>query len=266
MTPNELLYLALGCYALGTLVVFGSIVHRSDYLQRIALGFMIAGFGLHTIFIGTICVRTGHPPLTNLPETTTFLSWAVLAAWFVIHFRFRVPAAAFFVNPLVLGLLAIAAVVGESPARLDPAMRSNLFTAHLLMTTVGVAALMIGLAFMALYRFQERALKSKRRGAMWHWIPSLRVCDVLSYRSLAVGFSIYTLGILAGLVWALRTDSALLTPNAKEIGALVAWAMFAMLLQFRISGTFRTPKTVVVATIAFISIFVSIFGIQRVGP
>lgn len=266
MTPNSFLYVALGFYLLGTLAVFGSIVHRSQSLQNAALGLMIAGFASHTVFIGTICARTGHPPLTNLPETTTFIAWVVFAVKLVLHFRYKVRAAAFFVYPLVLGLLGISALVGETVVHLDPSMRSALFTSHLLLTTVGIAALMIGLAFTLLYQLQERSLKSKRRGATWEWIPSLRVCDVVSYRALALGFSIYTAGLLAGMLWAYRVHSAVLTFGVKEAGALVAWVMFAVLLQFHISGTFRTRRTLVVAAVAFLAIFASLFGIRRVGP
>src|SRR2546430_16441681 len=102
-------------------------------------------------------------------------------------------------------LLTVAAVVHEPFAQMDPALRSSLFTAHVLLSAVGVAALLTGLAFTALSYAQDRALKSKHRGPLWEWIPSLSVCRTLSYRTLAVGVSIYTLRILAGTLWAYPT-------------------------------------------------------------
>ena len=105
---------------------------------------MIAGFVAHTIWIGTICARTGHPPITNLPETASFMAWTIFAVELVLYVRYRVYAAVFFVYPLVLLLLTLSAVAGENFRVLDPELRSNVFTTHLLLSTVGVAGLIFG--------------------------------------------------------------------------------------------------------------------------
>src|ERR1044071_8212201 len=111
MSPNLTLYAALGLYAAGTLLALASLFGRR--LQTPALVLMLAGFVSHTVWIGTICVRTHHPPLTNLPETAAFLSWTIFVVELVLLFKSRVPAASFFVYPLVLMLLPAAAVVQE---------------------------------------------------------------------------------------------------------------------------------------------------------
>lgn len=264
MLPNLTLYLALLFYALGTLAVLSGLFHRSLALQRVALALMVVGFLLHTIWIGTICVKTGHPPLTNLPETAAFMSWTVFAVEMVLYLRFRVYAAAFFVYPLVLILLSIAAIVREPYLPLEPSLRSTLFTIHIFLSSVGVAALLVSLAFTLLYQLQDRSLRSKSRGRLVEWIPSLQVCETVSYRSLATGFSIYTLGLLAGILWAYRTTGGAINPRAKEIGAVVAWVMFAALLQSHLSGSQRTRKTTIIAACAFLSLAVAIFGISHV--
>jgi ABC-type uncharacterized transport system permease subunit len=264
VSPNVALYTALGLYAAGTIVALGSLFTRERQMQHIGLGLMIGGWISHTIWIGSICVRTGHPPLTNLPEAASFVSWTVFAAELVLFLRYRVHAASFFVYPLVLMLLTISAVVREPFAQMDPSLRSGIFTTHILLSSVGVAALLLGLTFTMLSYVQDRSLKSKTRGAMWEWIPSLTVCRQLSYRSLAVGFSIYTLGILAGILWSYRTTSALLDLRVKPIGAIVAWILFAILLQSYISGAYHARKTLVISACAFVAIVITMLGIHRV--
>src|SRR5205085_12410343 len=113
MSPNLSLYLALALYACGTLVALASLFAREVKLQFAGLMLMISGWVLHTFWIGTICVRTHHSPLTNLPETAAFLSWTVFLVELILFIRYRVHAAAFFVYPLVLILLTISAVVSE---------------------------------------------------------------------------------------------------------------------------------------------------------
>jgi len=137
---------------------------REKRLQHAGLVLMIAGFVAHTVWIGTICAATGHPPITNLPETLNFVAWVVFGVELALWIRYRVYAAVFFVYPLVLLLLTVSAVVGERFKVLDPGLRSNVFTAHLLFSTVGVAGLLIGLAFSLLALLQDRALKNRARG------------------------------------------------------------------------------------------------------
>ena len=262
MNPNLTLYLALAFYGAGTLVALLSLFARELRLQHTGLGLMVIGFLSHTVWIGTICTITGHPPLTNLPETTSFIAWLVFLAELLLFIIYRVHAASFFVYPLVLILLSISAVVHE-PFAHSPKLLSGLFAAHLLLTTVGVAALLIGLAFGALAWLQDRALKSKTRGRLWEWIPSLNVCKVVSWRALSIGFSVYTLGLVAGVLWSYRTTAAILALRTKEIAAIVAWMLFAVVLQSYISGTYRKRRAMVVSAAAFIAIIVAMMGIHH---
>src|SRR5688500_6100935 len=108
---TDTLYLALGCYALGTLVALVSLFVHDKRLQYFGLALMSAGFVAQTIWIGTICARTGHPPITNLPETASFVAWTIFAVELALWIRYRVYAAVFFVYPLVLLLLTVSAVV-----------------------------------------------------------------------------------------------------------------------------------------------------------
>src|SRR5581483_3582927 len=173
MTPNVTLYIALAFYAAGTAVALLSLFAHEHRTQHLGLALMVVGWISHTVWIGTICVRTGHPPITNLPEAASFVAWTVFLAELILFLRYRVQAAAFFVYPLVLMLLTLTAVVREPFAQLNPSLRSNLFITHIFLSTVGVAALLVGLAFTTLAQVQDRQLKSKHRGALWEWIPSL---------------------------------------------------------------------------------------------
>src|SRR6476619_3675609 len=138
VAATDFLNIALALYGAGAMFALASLLFPSKRSHHIAFGAMAAGFIAHTIFIGTICVRTGHPPLTNLPEAAAFISWTILLVELVLYVRYRVYAAALFVYPLAFLILAITRIVGEPFAPLSPVLRSSLFTAHVLMTTTGV--------------------------------------------------------------------------------------------------------------------------------
>ena len=262
LAPAHLLYLALACYALGTLAALVSLFVRHVRLQYAGLVLMIAGFVAHTVWIGTICARTGHPPLTNLAETSSFVAWTVFVVELALWIRYRIYAASFFVYPLVLLLLTLSAVVGETFQVLDPQLRSNVFTAHLLLSTLGVAGLFLGLAFGLLALLQDRALKRKTRGRLWEWIPSLDACKKVSYAAMAIGFSIYTIGLIAGVLWSYRTTAGLIDLRVKQVGAVTAWVLFAVLLQSYVANTYRRKRTLFISAGAFVAIVVAILGIR----
>lgn len=264
VSPNDTLYLALALYACGTVAAFASLFYGTRNLQRIGLGMMIAGFTAHTFWIGSICARTHHPPITNLAEAASFTAWTIFLVVLVLLARYRVHAAAFFVYPLVLILLTVSAVVHEPFARMPQSLRSGVFMAHVVTSTVGVAALLVALSFMALSQLQDRALKRKVQGRLWEWIPSLNVCNVVSYRALAIGFSIYTFGIISGIVWSYRTNAELMDLRVKQVGAVVAWVLFAVLLQSYLNGSWRTRRTIVVSACAFVAVVVAMLGIHHV--
>jgi ABC-type uncharacterized transport system permease subunit len=263
MSPNLFLYVALAFYAAGTLVALGSLFAREIKLQTSGLVLMLIGFAAHTVWIGTICVRTHHPPLTNLPETASFIAWVIFIVELILFIVYRVHAASFFVYPLVLMLLTVAAVVHEPYALAGPAMQSRLFLTHILLSVLGVAALLIGVAFNFLAWAQDRSLKSKERGRMWEWIPNLNVCKRVSYRALAIGFSIYTLGILTGILWSYRTTAELIDLRVKQVGAIVAWILFATMLQSYIGGGYRARRTMVISACAVVAVLVAILGIRH---
>jgi ABC-type uncharacterized transport system permease subunit len=265
LASTDLLYAALALYGAGTSIALASLLFpRQTGAQRAAFIVMISGFVAHTIFIGTICVRTGHPPLVNLAEIAAFIAWTILLIDLVIYTRLKIYAAAFIVYPLVFLLLLVTAIVGDPFTHLSAAQHASLFTAHLLTSALGVAVLFIGLAFALIASFQDRSLKSKKRGRLWDWIPSLDVCNSVTLRALSAGFVLYTAGLLAGFAWSLRVSPGSSEMHAKQIGALIAWVLFAILLESQLTGFFRTRRTTLaLSAAAFAAVMVSIFGIAH---
>src|SRR5260370_36222942 len=94
ISPSAMLYLALALYAMGTLVALASLFTRALQLQHLGLGVVIAGFVSHTVWIGSICVRTGHPPLTNLLEAASFVASTVFTVQLALFVKYPVHAAA----------------------------------------------------------------------------------------------------------------------------------------------------------------------------
>ena len=262
----SLLYTATALYGIGSSIAIAGMFARSrKAVQDVAFAVMAIGFVTHTLFIGTVCVRTGHPPLLNLAEVASFIAWTLLLIDVVLYVTKRVDATAIVVYPLAFALLLVAAIAGDPFAPADASHRAPLFTAHVLLSTVGIALLFIGFGFSILATVEHRSLKGRKQGRLWESIPSLAICTWLSDRALATGLVVYTAGVAAGLIWSVRTDAGLRDWGAKQTGAIVAWALFTLVVQSHFTGILRARRTTLaLSAVAFVAMVISIFGIAHV--
>ena len=90
LAPTFPLYVALAGYALGTLAALASLFHRDKRLQFVGLIAMIGGFIAHTIWIGTICVNTGHPPIVGAAVVALMVSSETVREAMKVRRRFTV--------------------------------------------------------------------------------------------------------------------------------------------------------------------------------
>src|SRR5207302_10442993 len=110
----------------------------------------------------------------------------------------------------------------------------------------------------------DRAVRAETRGRPGQRMQSLRICKPVGYRALATGFAIYTAGLLAGVLWSYRVNAGPIDFRTKQIGAVVAWVLFATLLQSYISGVYRARRTILISAGAFIAMVVAMLWIHHV--
>jgi ABC-type transport system involved in cytochrome c biogenesis permease subunit len=64
-------------------------------------------------------------------------------------------------------------------------------------------------------------------------LPPLKVLDELSYKAVAVGFPLLTLGILTGAAWANYAWGTYWSWDPKETWSLITWFVYAAFLHAR---------------------------------
>jgi ABC-type microcin C transport system permease subunit YejB len=90
-----------------------------------------------------------------------------------------------------------------------------------------------------------------------HAVPNA-LLPTLTLVFLNIGFIIYTLGLVTGMVWSYRMTAGLLEVGAKQTGALIAWVLFAILLRSR-----ARRMTIILSAGAFTAVTISILGIAH---
>lgn len=124
---------------------------------------------------------------------------------------------------------------------------------HLGLVIAGIAGIAGAVVCAALYLWQSFQLKSKHPDASFMRLPSLDALDRMHFRSLIGGVLLFTLGLLAGVVWAgdLR-ELGELRRDPRAVLSLVACFLFWVIVSVRLSILRRGQKIALSTLIAFL--------------
>nr|YP_009452159.1 cytochrome c biogenesis protein [Rhipidocladum pittieri]ARQ28474.1 cytochrome c biogenesis protein [Rhipidocladum pittieri] len=89
--------------------------------------------------------------------------------------------------------------------------------------------------------------------------------DSWSYRAISLGFTLLTIGILCGAVWANEAWGSYWNWDPKETWAFITWTIFAIYLHSRTNPNWKGTNSALVASIGFLIIWICYFGINLLG-
>ena len=167
-------------------------------IASVALWAASLGFASHFIYFILRWVEGGRIPVTNFFEAISALGMGIVFVFLIMELRYRIAALGTFMLPLVLVLMAPAALTSRQITGLDPVLRSAWLGIHTSLALLGDAAFAFAFIVSIMYLIQEHQLKHKRLGAIFHRLPPLDVMDTISYRALSIGWPLFTLGMITG--------------------------------------------------------------------
>jgi cytochrome c-type biogenesis protein CcsB len=253
-----LLYLAsMGAYLL-------YLGHQRGILLTIARWLLGGGFAVHTVFLFVRGALAGHHPISNLFEALNFFAWAIVLSHIILQIRFRVRVLGALILPVVVAFMLFAYAQDKAITPLVPALQSNWLGIHTTLAFLGNGFFVIAFAGSILYLVQERQLKSKHPGAIFHRLPSLDVLDRLHYRSLAIGFPLMTFGIITGAVWAASAWGSYWSWDPKETWSLITWFIYAALVHARFAYGWRGRKAAWLSIVGFGAILFTFLGVNLI--
>ncbi|WP_328592529.1 cytochrome c biogenesis protein CcsA [Paenibacillus cymbidii] len=89
--------------------------------------------------------------------------------------------------------------------------------------------------------------------------------DEIAYRSIAIGYPIFTLGALIfAMIWAAEAWGRFWGWDPKEVWALITWLFYAAYLHFRLSRGWQGKRSSWLAVIGFLVVMFTLIGVNLV--
>ncbi len=116
--------------------------------------------------------------------------------------------------------------------------------AHILSNVLGMTAFTVAAAMAVAYLLQERQVKARRLGTMFHRLPPLEVLDTLAFRFMILGMPALTIGVVTGHVIAARSHRHGGLPW-QQYFAMTAWVLFGGVLFLRAFAGWRGRRAAI---------------------
>jgi len=254
-----LLYLA----AAASFVVYLASVR--EHLRGAGPALLAAGAAVHGVEIVFRSVSLGHIAVANYDEGLSFLAWALITIYLLLHRRSGLTALGVVIAPLGFLLTLVAVMVSSGANELPPSLRSAWLPVHVTLAFLGNAVFALAFATSLVYLFEDRRLKAKRPSRLRRLFPSLEKLDDWNHRLLAWGFPLLTLGIVTGAVWAHFAWGQFWSWEAREISSLVTWTLYALLLHGRSVG-WRGRRAATLTILGFAVLLMSFVSVNLFFP
>lgn len=191
---SNFLYLAFILYLLATFFFAGTIRDKrsqgtSSIASKIAIFLTILGLLSQLGYFITRWIASGHAPVSNLFEFTTFFGMMLVLAFIIIYFIYRLNILGLFALPVALLVIAYASMFPSELTPLVPSLKSHWLYIHV--TTVSLGNAILGISFAAglLYLIKEIDQSKRTKQTIWLEVVIYSIISTLGFIIISTVFS-----------------------------------------------------------------------------
>jgi cytochrome c-type biogenesis protein CcsB len=191
---SSLLYIAFIIYLIATVLFAASI--RDKYSQanankwgRLGLFLSVVGFISQTGYFILRWIATGHAPVSNLFEYTTFFGMMLVLAFIVIHMIYKNNVLGLFALPVALLIIAYASMFSREASPLIPALQSDWLHIHVTTAALGEAVLAISFAAGLIYLIHVIDQSRASKKTFWLEFILYSILSTIGFILVTVSFS-----------------------------------------------------------------------------
>ena len=237
-------------YAIGIVFLYVASDKRKIFKPLGNLS-LVLGIGALSLFIVLLWVNIGRPPMRTLGETRLWYSFFNLVIGYIIYLRWGYKWFLIIILFYAGMFLTINYIHPEAHEKtLMPALQSPWFVPHVIVYMISYALLGVSSLIGIYGLFLEYRNKSKNE--------IIKLADNLVY----IGFSLLTLGLLFGALWAKEAWGNYWTWDPKETWAFLTWLVYLIYIHFRYFHPSRVKTQFWILSVIYIVLLIAWFGIN----
>jgi cytochrome c-type biogenesis protein CcsB len=257
---------ALVAYLLGAGLSLAFVAWQRRMLYTAGLSALWTGVGMHSLAIVGAWTLSGALPAATLRQSLDLFSWGLMVAGLMVNLRLKIMILGALTGPLC-SLLMLAAAVLPVPASPPSKLLTSLWVAtHVIILLPGYGLLALTFLGGALYLLQDQLIRSKNLGAAFKRLPSLTRLDQFNHHALMGGFTLLTVGLITGAVYAQIALGSYWRWDPKEVWALITWLLYATLLHTRLLGGWGGRRAAWLAVVSFAALLFTFVGVGLLFP
>ena len=260
-----LVHIALLAYVASAAVYLAWLLRSRGWLVAVGRICLLAGLLLH------VAAFVVEPGLAGVGVSSgawksgqlfSLLAAMTVAGYLLLDLTYRLPVAGAFVAPFVVAVMVPAHLVHSNERTVAPALAHSLaLFAHVGTAALGTAALGLAFGLALLYLASEKQVKAKRPGRLFARLPSLELIDRAGYSLAVWGFVFLSVTIATGSFVSKEATGVSLLFDFKQSFAILAWGLFAGLIQARLVAGWRGRRVAMLVVLGFVLLAGSYVGL-----
>src|SRR5699024_5241567 len=134
----------------------------------IGITITIIGFLSQVVYFITRWIASGHAPVSNMFEFVTSFGMAMVLAFIILYYMYRLAVLGLFALPIAMIVIAYASMFPKDIAPLVPSLQSHWLYIHV--TTVSLGNAILALSFVTALIYLVRQVDQKRRSKENMWL------------------------------------------------------------------------------------------------
>ena len=281
-----LFWIALVFYLLGAVGYFFYFAFRQNAVGTVGTIMAVIGVAAHLGSIATRWIAAGHSPIANMYEYTSLLAVLLMVSYLIVEFFTKSKVFGGLATGAAFLFMGLARLFYAEPTPLMPALKSYWLDIHVFTMVISSGILGVGFIFALLYVLKQRtedrarpqvARSAKERPAIAGGatatyeghssgflgrLPAADVLDHLSYRTTAFGFPLWTLGVIAGAIWAEQAWGRYWGWDPKETWSLITWLVYAGYLHARVTAGWRGRPAAWLSALGFAALLFTFYAVN----
>lgn len=163
------------------------------------------------------------------------LAWAVILIYFVAEFRLRVRLLGSIVMPFALVLILAAMFADNAPVQPLP-LKTIPVMLHIGFILAGKALILLAFGAAVCHTLKASRLKDRDASALDERLPPLTTLERHLRTTFNLGFPIFTVGMILGIIYAVSLHREGWLFDAKMLTGMTTWAIYGVLFTLLHAG------------------------------